>query len=201
MKTIHQLLLHLCSTIDKRRWSAKSGYVSKGIHAYRGAFSRSRTQQHTLIHQNHQRSDQCKATFTLFSNGKMYFKHDHSERCLPDSYMGNDGYVFNSGLSPAERSLIVSNLSVMLSDFGTMPAAATRQIGHALVKSGDTGFGSGKVAYLICATSITLRNCKYFIGQLCVIHEEYDLEYQESFGILVNKQLRISRRILARNRR
>ena len=61
MKTIHQLLLHLCSTIDKRRWSAKSGYVSKGIHAYRGAFSRSRTQQHTLIHQNHQRSDQCKA--------------------------------------------------------------------------------------------------------------------------------------------
>ena len=178
MKTIHQLLLHLCSTIDKRRWSAKSGYVSKGIRAYRGACSRSGTQRHTLIHQNGRSSAkcQCKATFTLFSNGEMYFKHDHSERCLPDSYMGNDGYVFNFGLSPVKRSLIVSNLSDMLSDFGTTPAAATRQIEHALVKSGDTGFGSGKVAYFICLQfyiSMTLRNCWYSIGQLCAPQKSF----------------------------
>ena len=61
--------------------------------------------------------------------------------------MGNDGYVFNSGLSPSKRSLIVTNLCDLLNDFGTTPAAAKRQIEHSLVKSGDTGFGSGNAVH------------------------------------------------------
>ena len=112
MKTVHQLLLHLCSTIDQRRWSAKSGYGTKNIRSYRGACSRSGAQRHSLIHQNSRASSKCgcKASFTMYSNGKLFFKNDHSEQCLPDSYMGNDGYVSNSGLSPSKRSLLVTRL-------------------------------------------------------------------------------------------
>ena len=57
--------------------------------------------------------------------------------------MGNDGYVFNSGLSPSKKSSIISKISDLLSDYGTTPAAARKQIENSLVKSGDTGFGSG----------------------------------------------------------
>ena len=57
--------------------------------------------------------------------------------------MGNDGYVFNSGLSPTKRSSIVSSITDLMSDYGTTPAVVRKQIENSLVKSGDTGFGSG----------------------------------------------------------
>ena len=145
MKALHQLFLHLCSTQDQRRWSSKSGYALKDIRAYRGKCSRSGSQMNLLIHKNGRTSAKCKCTasFTLFSDGVVTFKNDHADLCLPDPDMGNDGYVFNNGLSPSRRTCIVSTVVDLLSDYGTTPAAAKKQIEHALVKSGDTGFGLG----------------------------------------------------------
>ena len=57
--------------------------------------------------------------------------------------MGNDGYVFDSGLSPTKKISMISNVTDMFSDYGTTDVAARKQIEHSLVKSGDTGFGSG----------------------------------------------------------
>ena len=174
MITVHNLLLHLCSRIDKRRWSGKSGYDTKDIRAHRGACSRSGTRRHSLIHQNSRSSSKCgcKASFTLYTNGKLIFKNVHAEQCLPDSYMGNDGYDFNSGLSPSKRSQIVTNLCDLLSDFGTTPAAAKRQIEHSLVKSGDTGFGSGNAVnfvrvYFCSLVLFIILEIICFLGQLC----------------------------------
>ena len=145
MKALHLLFLHLCSTQDQRRWSSKSGYTSKGIRAYRGKCSRSGSQMNLLIHRNGRTSSKCKckASFTLFSDGKVLFESDHSELCLPDPDMGNNGYVFNTGLSPSKRTSIVSNVVDLLSDYGTTPAAARKQIERSLVKSGVTGFAVG----------------------------------------------------------
>ena len=164
MKTIQTLFLHLCSIQDQRRWSMKSGYTvrgikairstAKGIKAYRGVCSRSGTHQHKLIHRNGRTSPKCmcKASFTIYTDGNVVFKNDHSELCLPDPDMGNDGYVFNSGLSPTRKTSIISSISDMLSDYGTTPAAARKQIENSLVRTGDTGFGSGRgVIELICS--------------------------------------------------
>ena len=171
MKTVHQLLLQLCSTIDQRRWSAKSGYGTKNIRSYRGACSRSGAQRHSLTHQNSRALSKCGciASFTM----KRDEKNDHSEQCLPDSYVGNDGYVFYSGLSPSKRSLIVTNLCDLLNDFRTTPAAAKRQIENSLVKSGDTGFGSGNTVLSFwfhfsgLVTLMIFRNYSCSLGQLC----------------------------------
>lgn len=164
MKTIQTSFLHLCSIQGQRRWSMKSGYTVKGIKtprctakvikAYRGVCPRSGTHQHRLIHRNVRTSPKCmcKASFTIFTDGNVVFKNDHSELCLPDPDMGNDGYVFNSGLSPTRKTSIISSISDMLSDYGTTPAAARKQIENSLVRSGDTGFGSGRRAIkVICA--------------------------------------------------
>ena len=145
VKIIHTLFLHLCSIQDQRRWTMKSHYKSRGRIAYRGVCSRSGKQSHNLLHCNRRTSSKCKcpAYFTLYHDGKVVFKNDHTELCLPDPDMGNDGYVFNSGLSPTKRSSIVSSITDLMSDYGTTPAVVRKQIENSLVKSGDTGFGSG----------------------------------------------------------
>ena len=151
MKIIQTLFLHLCSIQDQRRWTIKSGYTtSRGLRAYRGVCSRSGAQSHSLIHCNRRTSSKCKCTasFTLFDDGNVVFKNDHAELCLTDPDMGNDGYVFNTGLSPTKKSSIISSITDMMSDYGTTSAAARRQIEHSLVKSGDTGFGSGSKNHL-----------------------------------------------------
>ena len=86
--------------------------------------------------------------------------------------MGNDGYAFNSGLSPSKRSQIVANLCDLLSDFGTTPAAAKREIEHSLVKSGDTGFGSGNAVnfvrvYFCSLVLFIILEIICFLDQLC----------------------------------
>ena len=146
MKALNQLFLHLCSIQDQRRWSTKSSYTTtKGLKAYRGFCSRRGTPSHSLVHRNCRTSNKCdcKASYSLFSNGTVDFKNDHSDRCLPDLDMGNDGYVFNSGLSPTKKISMISNVTDMFSDYGTTAVAARKQIEHSLVRSGDTGFGSG----------------------------------------------------------
>ena len=146
MKSLNQLFLHSCSIQDQRRWSTKSAYkTTKGLKAYRGVCSRRGTPSHNLVHRNCRTSNKCdcKASYTLFSNGNVDFKNDHSDRCLPDSDMGNDGYVFNSGLSPTKKISMISNVTDMFSDYSTTAVAARKQIEQSLVKSGDTGFGSG----------------------------------------------------------
>jgi hypothetical protein len=146
LKTVQTLFLHLCSMQDQRRWSSKSGYTSRGIRAQRGVCSRSGTQVHNLMHRNSRTSPKCKclASFTLYDDGKVVFKNEHNQLCLPDPNMGNDGYVFSTGLSPTKKQSIIANVSDMLSDYGTTPAAARKQIENSLVKSGDTGFGLGE---------------------------------------------------------
>ena len=148
MKKVQSLFLHLCSTQDQRRWSTKSGYTSKeDIRAYRGVCSRSGTQFTKLIHRNGRASSKCncKAAFTIFTNGNVVFKNTHAELCLADADLGNDGYVFNSGLSPSKRTSIIASVSDLLSDYSTTPAAARKQIERSLIKSGDTGFAAGEV--------------------------------------------------------
>lgn len=146
MKSLNQLFLHLCSIQDQRRWSTKSAYTTtKGLRAYRGVCSRRGTPSHNLVHRNCRTSNKCdcKASYTFFSNGNVDFKNGHSDRCLPDSDMGNDGYVFNSGLSPTKKVSIVSNVTDLFGDYGTTAVAARKQIELSLIKSGDIGFGSG----------------------------------------------------------
>jgi hypothetical protein len=104
---------------------------------------------------------ECKASNTLFSDGKVSFKNDHSDLCLPDPHMDNDGYVLKSGCTgqvstgmgasvrPEKKSAIISNITEMLSDCGTTAAAARKRIEQSLVKTGDTGFGSGMVCILL----------------------------------------------------
>ena len=98
------------------------------------------------MHRNSRTSPKCKclASFTLYDDGKVVFKNEHNQLCLPDPNMGNDGYVFSTGLSPTKKQSIIANVSDMLSDYGTTPAAARKQIENSLVKSGDTGFGLGE---------------------------------------------------------
>ena len=146
MKSLNLLFLHLCSVQDQRRWSTKTGYTTtKGVKVYRGVCSRRGTPTHKLVHRNSRTSNKCdcKASYTLCSDGHVDFNNDHSERCLPDPDMGNDGYVFNSGLSPTKKVSMISNVTDMFSDYGTTAVAARKQIEQSLVKSGDTGFGSG----------------------------------------------------------
>lgn len=120
-------------------------YEAGGIRFYRGICSRSGEGSHKLVRGNRKVSVKCgcTATLTMSDNGVVVFTDDHSEYCLPDPNIENDGYVFNSGLSPSTKSSIVSNISNLLSDHGTTAAVARRQIESALVRSGDTGFGSG----------------------------------------------------------
>ena len=161
METVQNLFLHLCSTQDQRRWSRKSSYESKssdsskGLRAYRGVCSRSGTQFNKLIRRNGRTSSKCncKASFTIFSDGKVVFKNTHAELCLPDTDLGNDGYVFNSGLSPSKKTTIIANVSDLLNDYSTTPAAARKQIERSLVKSGDTGFAAGQVILWILTFS------------------------------------------------
>jgi hypothetical protein len=87
---------------------------------------------------------QCRASLTIFNDGELIFENIQNELCLPDPDMENDGYVFNSGPSPTEKSSIIVNITHMLGDYGTTSAAARKQIENSLVKSGDTGFGTGK---------------------------------------------------------
>ena len=58
-------------------------------------------------------------------------------------HVSNDGYVFSTGLLPTKKPAIIANISDMLSDSDTTPAAVRKQIEHYLIKSGDTGFGLG----------------------------------------------------------
>jgi hypothetical protein len=147
MKALNQLFLHLCSVQDQRRWSTKSGYATKGVTAYRGVCSRRGKPSQNLVHRNSRTSNKCdcKASYTLFSNGDVVFRNVHADRCLPDVDMGNDGYVFNSGLSPTKKMSMISNVTDMFSAYGTTAVAARKQIEQSLVKSGDTGYGSGIV--------------------------------------------------------
>lgn len=62
--------------------------------------------------------------------------------------------MFNSGLSPTKKSSIIANITDMLCDYGTSSAAARKQIENSLIKSGDTGFGSGNaVVFKACQPS------------------------------------------------
>ena len=145
MRALTQLFLHLCSIQDQRRWSTKSSYIAKGARAYRGVCSRSGNQPHSLIHHKNRISLKCNcmASFTIFNDGDLIFKNSHNELCLTDPDMENDGYVFNTGLSPTKKSSIIANITNMLCDYGTTSSAARKQIENSLIKSGDTGFGSG----------------------------------------------------------
>ena len=118
MRALTQLFLHLCSIQDQRRWSTKSSYIAKGALAYRGVCSRKGNQPHSLIHRKNRESLKfnCMASFTIFNNGDLIFKNSHNELCLPDPDMENDGYVFNSGLSPTKKSSIIANITDMLCD-------------------------------------------------------------------------------------
>ena len=148
MKALNALFLHLCSMQDQRRWSTKSGYTTKGgVKAYRGVCSRRGNPSNNLVHRNSRTSNKCEcnASYSLFSDESVIFRNDHSDRCLPDADMGNDGYVFNSGLSPTKEISMISNVTDMFSAYGTTAVAARKQIEQSLVKSGDTGFGSGTV--------------------------------------------------------
>ena len=146
MTALTHKFLYLCSIQDQRRWSTKSSYIAKGDRAYRGVCSRTGNQQHSLIHHTSRTSPKCNcmASFTIFKNGELIFKNSHNELCLPDPDVENDGYVFNSGISPTKKSSIIANITDMLSDYGTTSAAARKQIENSLIKSGDTGFGTGK---------------------------------------------------------
>ena len=75
----------------------------------------------------------------------MVFKNTPAELCLPDTDLGNNGYVFNSGLSPSKKTSIIANVSDLSSDDSTTPATARKQIERSLVKSGDIGFAAGEV--------------------------------------------------------
>ena len=92
--------------------------------------SRSGTQFIKLIHRNGRTSSKCKckASFTIFSTGEVIFNDTHAELCLPNTSLGNDGYVFNNGLSPLKRASIVSSVVDLLSDYGTTPAAAKNKL-------------------------------------------------------------------------
>ena len=48
--------------------------------------------------------------------------------------MDNDGYVFNSGLSPTKKSSIIANVTDMSGDYGTTSAAARKLIENSLIK-------------------------------------------------------------------
>lgn len=104
-------------------------YTSKeDIGAYRGVCSRSGTQFIKLIHRNGRASSKCncKAAFTIFTNGNVVFKNTHAELRLADADLGNDGYVFNSGLSSSKRTSIIASVSDLLGDYSTTPAAARK---------------------------------------------------------------------------
>ena len=94
---------------------------------------------------------------TISDNGDVLFVDDHSENCLPDPNIGNDGYVFSSGLSHGIKSSIVSNTSNLPSDYGTTSAAARRQIESALIRSGDTGFGLGKSRLIVFEFNVNVN--------------------------------------------
>jgi hypothetical protein len=121
-----------------------NSFRGKGFTANRG--ERSRRGKLNLVRRNVRTSlkCECKASYTRVS-----FKNDHSDLDLPDPHMDNDGYVFNSGLSPAKKSSIISCITDMLSEYGTTAAAARKQIEQSLVITGDTGFGSGIVCILL----------------------------------------------------
>lgn len=68
------------------------------------------------------------ASFALFSDGRLLFENEHADNCQPNLDMGNDGYVFNLGLSPTKNIMIISNITDMLSGYGTTAAAARKQI-------------------------------------------------------------------------
>ena len=111
----------------------KSNCKSQGSIVGRVVHSRSGRQSHSLIHCNRRTSSKCKcpAYFTLYENGKVVFKNDHAELCLPDPDIENDDNVSNSSLPPAKKSSIITSVTDMMSDYGNSP-----------VKNGDTGFGS-----------------------------------------------------------
>ena len=161
MRALTQLFLHLCSIQDQRRWSTKSSYTVKGALAYRGVCSRKGNQPHSLIHRKKRTSLKCNcmASFTIFNDGDLIFKNGHNELCLPDPDMENDGYVFNSGLSPTKKSSIIANITDMLCDYGTTSAAARKQIENSLIKSGDTGFGSGNAIVFALSTFMNYQIC------------------------------------------
>lgn len=69
--------------------------------------------------------------------------------------MGNDGHIFNLCLSSTKKSTIAPNITDMLSDYGTPAAAARKQIENFLIKSGETGFGSGSINHIFELRTIT----------------------------------------------
>ena len=147
IKALNQLFLHLCGVQYQRGWSTKSGYATKGVTAYRGVCSSRGKPSNNLVHRNSRTLNKCdcKASHTLFSNGDAVFKNVHADWCLPDADMGNDGYVFNSGISPTKELSIISKVTDMFSAYVTTAVAVRKPIEQSLVKSGDTGFGLGIV--------------------------------------------------------
>ena len=142
-------LLHLCSTIDQRKWSSKGDYSTKGakvIQTYRGFCSRRGLPKRNLVTRRGTTSLKCNchASFTFSRDGKLVFRNGHVESCLVDTKLDNDGYVFSAGLSPTKKESIISTVSDLLCDHGTTNAVVRKQIENSLVKSGDTGFGVGK---------------------------------------------------------
>jgi hypothetical protein len=106
MKTLDKSFVSLCSKLDKRRWSTVSVYRGKGFTAYREECSRRGKPEQNSVRRNVRTSlkCECKASYTLFSDGKVSFANDHTDLCLPDPHMDNDGYVFNSGLSSEKKA-------------------------------------------------------------------------------------------------
>ena len=145
---LFESLLHLCSISDRRRWSSKGfcGTKGRGITSRRGFCSRrgSRNQNLVRIRAIVSSKYNCTASFTLLRDGNLVFKNSHEERCLVDPKLDDDAYVFRAGLSPTKKASIISTVSDLLCDYSTTNAVACRQIENSLLKSGDTGFRSGR---------------------------------------------------------
>ena len=153
MKALNALFLHLCSMQDHRRWSTTSGYTTKGgVKAYRGVCSRRGNPSHNLVHRNSRTSNksECNASYSLFSDGSVVFRNDHSDRCLPDADMGNDGYA---GLSPTKKILMISNVTDMFSAYGTTAVAARKQIEQSIC-------GLARMRFLLSCTTVTIPETK-----------------------------------------
>ena len=63
---------------------------------------------------------------SLYLLMEMSYSKTLMPNCVLLTLIFNDGYVFNSGLSPSKRTSIIANVSDLLSDYSTTPAAARK---------------------------------------------------------------------------
>ena len=124
---------------------------------------------------------ECNASFTMYRDGNVVFKNGHVERCLIDPKLEDDDYVFRSGLCPSKKASIISTVSDLLSDYSTTNAVARRQIENSLLKSGDTGFGAGKLFCLwLLLFSIFFTEYHFFYQVNLAPHQ---LRFQKALSI------------------